>query len=156
MSLHGFKLALQNKEPFVVKKNGSTLNVELFDTEKRGQAVGLNYFSSIANTIETKFNDRYEGEITKDSKSALVLYKNDILKVDNMKKNEINYYLFNGGGDVSGTNNQLTVKNINIKKFLKVDKKGNIKKIETDNISPGKTIIISKVHIDFFGNISEV
>ncbi|MCD4759018.1 MAG: type II CRISPR RNA-guided endonuclease Cas9 [Arcobacteraceae bacterium] len=156
LSVPNFKKALEEKEPFVTKMNETTLNVELFNTEKRGQAVGLNYFSSIKNDISTKINNRYNDEIVKNSKSDLVLYKSDIIKAINIKEGIEEYYIFNGGGDVTGTNNKLVVKNINNNLFQKVDKKGEIKYTKEDKVSPSNKIIISKVDIDFFGNIKEV
>ena len=40
--------------------------------------------------------------------------------------------------------------------FIKVEKKGEIKESKEDNVTPNKNTIISKVNIDFFGNITEV
>ena len=37
-----------------------------------------------------------------------------------------------------------------------IDKKGEIKESKEDNVTPNKTTVISKVNIDFFGNITEV
>lgn len=135
--------------------NESTLNVELFNTETRGQAVGLNYFSSISNDIDTKINDKFVEEIRK-NKSDLVLYKNDIIKVNDIKNLKEEYYIFNGGGNIAGTNNKLSIKNINLNSFIHTTKKGEIKESKESNISPNKTTIISLVDIDFFGNIKKV
>jgi hypothetical protein len=139
--------------------NESTLNVQLFNTKDRGQAVGLNYFSSIANDVKTKINDKFEEEL-KGKEADLTLYKNDIIKVDNLKDLKTEYYIFNGGGNISSTqssaNNKLTIKNINLNSFIKTDKKGEIKESKEDNVTPNKTTVISKVNIDFFGNITEV
>jgi len=134
--------------------NESTLNVELFNTEKRGQAVGLNYFSSISNDISTKINDKFVEEL-KEKKSDLTLYKNDIIKVNNIKESKIEYYVFNGGGNIAATNNKLSIKNINLNNFVKINKKGETKEIKEDNVTPNKTTVISIVKIDFFGNITE-
>ena len=79
-----------------------------------------------------------------------------LLKVDNLKDLKSEYYIFNGGGDITATNNKLTIKNINLNSFIKVDKKGEIKESKDDKVTPNKTTIISKVNIDFFGNITEV
>ena len=135
--------------------NESTLNVQLFNTKDRGQAVGLNYFSSIANDVKTKINDKFEEEL-KGKEANLTLYKNDIIKVDNLKDLKTEYYIFNGGGNITATNNKLTIKNINLNSFIKVDKKGEIKESKEDNVTPNKNTVISKVNIDFFGNITEV
>jgi CRISPR/Cas system Type II protein with McrA/HNH and RuvC-like nuclease domain len=155
LSFANYTDAVKNKEPFVIKENESTLYVELFNTKSRGQAVGLNYFSSIANDIGTKFNSRYSDELNKDSVADLVLYKNDIIKVVDTKKDTINYYVFNGGGLVAGSNNKLSIKNINLNSFLKINNKGIEKEIKEDNVTPNKTTVINKVKIDFFGNIKE-
>ena len=155
LSISNFKQALEDKEPFVTKMNESTLNVQLYSTEKRGQVVGLNYFSSIANSFETKINDRYRDEKL-DKDNARTLYKNDLIKVTNTKELKDEYFIFNGGGNIAGTNNKISIKNINKNSFEKIDRKGGLKYIKEDNISPGKLIIVSKVNIDFFGNISEV
>ncbi len=155
LSVSNFKQALEDKEPFVIKMNESTLNVQLFNTEKKGQAVGLNYFSSISNDINTKINDRYIDEI-ENNKSDMTLYKNDIIKINNIKDLKVEYYIFNGGGNITGSNNKLVIKNINLNNFIKVNKKGEVKETKEDNVSPNKTTIISIVNIDFFGNITEV
>jgi hypothetical protein len=84
------------------------------------------------------------------------LYKNDIIKVVNAKDKREEYFIFNGGGDVAGTNNKLVVKNINNNSFQKVDKKGEVKYIKEDKVSLSDKIIVFKVDIDFFGNIKEV
>jgi len=152
LSVTNFEKAIEDKESFVAKMNETTLNVELFNTEQRGQAVGLNYFSSIKNNINTKINDKFIEEI-KDTKSDLTLYKNDIIKVNNIKNLEIEYYIFNGGGLIAGSNNKLAIKNINLNNFTKITKKGEIKTSKEDNVTPNKTTIISIVNIDFFGNI---
>lgn len=153
LSVSNFREATKNKKPFVTKMNESTLNVHLFNTKKRGQAVGLNYFSGIANNIGVKINDRYLDEINPSQKPDLVLYKNDIIKVSYLKDNTEEYYVFNGGGNITGSNNKLSIKNINMNSFIKVNKKGDTKEQKEDNISPSNTIIVSKGSIDFFGNI---
>ncbi len=146
LSVLNFEQARNDKEPFVIKMNESTLNVELFNTKKRGQAVGNNYFSSLANEIDTKVNSRYLDEITKESISDMILYKNDIIKVDDKKNNKIIYYIFNGGGKIAGSNNELTIKEINKNEEGKV----------SIGINPRNNKIVSRVRIDFFGNITEV
>lgn len=146
--------AIDSKEPFVLKANESTLNIQLFNTEERGQVVGLNYFSSLANNFSTKINERYKDEKL-NYNSCLTLYKNDIIKIHNTKELQDKYFIFNGGGNVTGSNNKLTIKNINKNSFNKVNRKGETNSIKEDNISPGAGIIVSKVNIDFFGNIRE-
>lgn len=142
LSVSNFKEAIDDKEPFVIKMNESTLNVELFNTEKRGQAIGLNYFSSIANDIRTKINDKFVKEI-KNKRCDLTLYKNDIIKVNNTKELKVKYYKFNGGANIAGGNNKLELKGIN----NNLDKRL--------FITLNKTTIVSLIKIDFFGNITE-
>ena len=155
LSVANFKKALKDKEPFVIKENETTLCVELYSHPKQNQVVGLKYFNSIANThIKTKINEKYGNEFENKAPS-LVLYKNDIIKVVNTKDGTITYYIFNGGGDISATNNKLIIKNINYNNFKKIDKKGNIKESKESAITPNTKTIISKVKIDFFGNITE-
>jgi len=143
LSLVNFEKALQEKEPFVIKANESTLSVELFNTSK-GQKVGLNYFSSLANEIGTKVNEKLSAEL-ENKKSNMTLYKNEIIKVNNTKDGKQEYFIFNGGGNITATNNKISIKNINLNSFKK-----------KDNRTPNKTTIISKAKIDFFGNITEV
>jgi len=155
LSLETFNKAIESKEAFVIKANESTLNVELFNT-KEGQKVGLNYFSSLANpNIGTKVNPKND-ELVRFSSEVLTLYKNDIIKVNNTKTGVIEYFVFNGGGNITATNNKVSIKNINSNVFTKKDKKGVRKELADDNRTPNKTTIISKVKIDFFGNITEV
>ncbi len=155
LGLDNYKKALEEKEPFVIKENESTLYVELFNTQKRGQAVGLNYFSSISNNIESKFNSRYRDEVDSNTVADLVLYKNDLIKVVDIKKDTVDYYVFNGGGDVSETNNTLTIKNINLNSFFKMNKKGELQEKKEGKVTPNKNTIVFKVKIDIFGNIKE-
>lgn len=155
LSLVNFTKALQDKEPFVIKANESTLNVKLFNTSQ-GQKVGLDYFSGEANkNISTKINPKNE-ELVKYASDVLTLYKNDIIKVNNIKTGIVEYFIFNGGGNITATNNKLTIKNINTNTFIKKDKKGGFKKTAEDNVTPNNINLISKVKIDFFGNINEV
>jgi len=153
LSLKNFNKALQLNEPFVIKENKNTLCVELYAHPKQNQVVGLKYFSSISNPhITTKINEKYKN-IFHNVEPDLTLYKNDIIKVINTKEGTANYYIFNGGGNVTGTNNKLSIKHINWNKVMKENKKG--KKIESKDITPNKISIVSKVKIDFFGNILE-
>ena len=155
LSVANFQNALENKEPFVIKENESTLCVELYAHPKQNQVVGLKYFSSIANPhIKTKFNEKY-GNTFDDVEPTLILYKNDIIKVLNTKDNSIDYYLFNGGGNIAGTNNKISIKNINLNNFISIDKQENIKESKESAITPNKHTIISKIKINFFGNITE-
>jgi len=143
LSLSNYMNALNDKEPFVIKENESTLYVELFNTKSRGQAVGLNYFSSIVNNIATKINSKFDDEINSNVVADLVLYKNDIVKVIDTKKETVNYHIFNGGGNIAGGNNKLELKTINKSTKQRL------------YITLNKTTHVSKVKIDFFGNIIE-
>ena len=155
LSIATFNKALQKKEPFVIKANESTMSVKLFSTAE-GQKVGLDYFSGKVNPhIGTKVNPKYT-ELVKYSTDILTLYKNDIIKVNNTKTGIIKYFMFNGGGDITATNNKVRIKNINSNIFIKKDKKGGFKELKEDNVTPNKTTLVSKVKIDFFGNITEV
>lgn len=159
LSIFNFKDAIRNKEPFVIKANESTLCVELYDHPKQNQVVGLKYFSSIANPdIKTKTNEKY-GNYFEDKKPSLILYKNDIIKVTHIKDGSVEYFVFNGGGNISTTRtgviNQLNLENINLNSFIKINKKGVVTESKIYSITPNKSTIISKVKIDFFGNITE-
>ena len=159
LSLSIFKQAIKRKEPFVIKENESTLCVELYSHPKQNQVVGLKYFSSISNPhIKTKINEKYNN-VFDDVEPSLTLYKHDIIKVINIKDLTENYYIFNGGGNVSstqtGASNKLTIKNINLNTFIKINKKGVKNQFLEDTVTPSKTKVIVKVKIDFFGNITE-
>ncbi|HES60025.1 MAG TPA: type II CRISPR RNA-guided endonuclease Cas9 [Caldithrix sp.] len=148
LTVQKFRSALNEKEPFVVKMNelNSTLNVQLFSSTEKGQVVGLNFFSSISNDFPTRINERYK-DAKLDNNDCLVLYKNDLIKVTDYRKNKIEYFIFNGGGNVTGSNNQVSVRNIN-------------HSIDAPNISIGvnnkNNKEVCRIDIDFFGNIREV
>ena len=78
--------------PFVAKLNDTTLNVDLFNTQK-GQVIGLNYFSSIKNDIPPKI---YEKKISliKDYSDKTTIQKGDILEVENIKESTKEYFVF--------------------------------------------------------------
>jgi CRISPR-associated endonuclease Csn1 len=155
LSVSKFKEALKAKEPFVIKANESTLDVKLFNTNK-GQKVGLEYFSTIANSsIGVKVNSKYK-ELVVSAREVLTLYKNDIIKVNNTKTGIIEYFIFNGGGDISGSNNKLKIKNINKNSFIFKNRQGKEQVKKDSACTPNATTIISRVTIDFFGNIVEV
>jgi CRISPR-associated endonuclease Csn1 len=154
LSIDIFKNASKDKHPFVIKLNDGILNVKLFETSK-GQKVGLNYFSSQKNPhIKTKINPKNNNLIK--TNKGLILYKNDIIKVFDTKTNKKEYYLFNGGGDISGTNNKIIVKSINLIKSIEIVKNREPNLVGTMSITPKDTKIISLAKIDFFGNITEV
>ena len=155
LSILNFKKAVSSQEPFVIKANENTLCVELYEHPKQNQVVGLKYFSSVANQhIKTKINQKYKS-IFDNSVPALTLYKNDIIKVVSTKDNSTSYFVFNGGGNIAGTNNKLSIKNINYNSFTKIDKNGVIKESKESAVTPNMTTIVSRVKIDFFGNITE-
>ncbi|MFY9075494.1 type II CRISPR RNA-guided endonuclease Cas9 [Malaciobacter mytili] len=120
--------------PFVAKLNDATLNVDLYNTSK-GQIIGLNYFSSIKNNIEPKINEK-KRDLILDFKDKITIQKNDLLEVFNLKENTREYYIFNGGGNISGGNNKIEVKSLNIKDkrrlFITLNKEVSVKKIKLD------------------------
>ena len=159
LSFSNFKQAIEKKEPFVIKENESTLCVELYSHAKQNQVVGLRYFSSIANPhIKTKINKKYNNIFDK-AIPSLTLYKNDIIKIIYTKDSTEEYYIFNGGGKVSNSgksaNNKLTIKNINLNTFKKINRKGKIIEEKEGTVTLNSATIVSKVKIDFFGNITE-
>ncbi len=156
LSIYNFRAALENKEPFVIKENNNIFCVELYAHPKQNQVVGLKYFSTLANPhIKTKINEKY-GDYFEDKKPMLTLYKNDIIKVFYTKEARAEYYIFNGGGDIAGGNNKVSVKKINRRTFTTTNKKGVVKVSKEGTITPNSTTVVSKVTIDFFGNIEEV
>lgn len=156
LSVENFKKALDKKEPFVVKKNGFTVSVDLYKNHKGKQIVGLNSFSSLKNDIGIKANEKLLKEIDSTKVTPLTLYKNDIIQTLDTTTGNKNYFIFNGGGNIAGTNNKILIKNINNSFFVKKDKKGNLNLIKEDSITPGEKLIVSKADIDFFGSISEI
>lgn len=129
-----------NQTPFVAKLNDSTLNVDLFNTQK-GQVVGLNYFSSIKNDIPTKINEK-KLQLIEDFDDKITIQKGDLLEIENLKDNTKKYFVFNGGGEVSGSNNKVKTKPINTKSKVEV------------KFTANKDLLIKKVNIDFYGKIS--
>ena len=145
LSLEKYQKAILNKEPFVVKKNKSTIFVDIFKHSKQGQVIGLNYFNSIKNNIPPSINPKFQDEIKPTTKSEFRIFKNDIIRIDKKDKKlntiDTQYYLFNGGGNISGGMNTIKVKLINkIDKIIK-------------SITLNKNTVLSKAKIDFFGNI---
>ncbi|RXJ66197.1 type II CRISPR RNA-guided endonuclease Cas9 [Halarcobacter ebronensis] len=126
--------------PFVAKLNDTTLNVDLYNTQK-GQVIGLNYFSSIKNDISPKI---YETKISliKDFEDKITISKGDLLEIENLKENRKKYYVFNGGGNISSGKNQIELKSIN-----KKDEKRLF-------ITLNKDTIAKKVFINYQGDIS--
>lgn len=126
--------------PFVAKLNDTTLNVDLYNTEK-GQVIGLNYFSSIKNDILPKI---YETKIPliKNFKNKITISKGDLLEIENIKDNTKKYYVFSGGGNIASGNNKIEIKSIN-----KKDKKRLFVTLNKDTIA-------KKVFINYQGDIS--
>lgn len=142
ISVENYKKAIESREPFLVKMNekGSTLSVDIYTDKKQGQLVGLNYFSSKANK---DILSRAKRPLTVDNKLKIKLHKNDLVKIIDKEENKTNFYIVEGGGDVSGSNNKIKLKGIN--KTL-------------DNTlcqTLNNDFIIKKVNVDFFGNIIE-
>lgn len=128
-----------SKTAFVAKLNDNTLSVDLYNTSK-GQAIGLNYFSSIKNDIKPKVNDKKE-ILIKNFEDKITITKNDILEVNDFINSTKEYFLFNGGGNITGGNNKLELKSIN--------KKDNNRLFITLN----GTIVAKPIKINFFGEI---
>lgn len=134
----------KDKIPYCAKENKGTLSVDLING-KEGQIVGLNYFASIANEISTKINPKKEKQISKEG-NTINIKKFDILKIENGNDDNIEYAVFNGGGNISNTNNGVQ-NNIKTKEI-------NIKKQNPKTLNK-KNKVISVVKIDFYGNIIE-
>jgi CRISPR-associated endonuclease Csn1 len=126
--------------PFVAKLNDTTLNIDLYNTEK-GQVIGLNYFSSIKNDILPKI---YETKLPliKDFKDKITISKSDLLEIENIKDNTKKYYVFNGGGNIAGGLNKIELKTIN---------KKNDKRLF---VTLNKDTIARKVFMNYQGDIS--
>ncbi|WP_428023254.1 type II CRISPR RNA-guided endonuclease Cas9 [Arcobacter sp.] len=125
--------------PFVAKLNDTTLNVDLYNTEK-GQVVGLNYFSSIKNEIQSKIDDKKK-LLIKDFGDKNTIQKYDIVELIDTKNNTKKYYICNGGGEVG--------KGKNVVKFDTINTKTKVIPIQ---INEDRTI--KKINIDFYGNIT--
>lgn len=130
----------ENKIPFVAKLNDNTLSVDLYNTEK-GQVIGLNYFSSIKNSIEPKIDDR-KRKLISNYDDKITVSKNDTIEIEDLNSGTKNYYTCNGGGEVGKGKNVLKVDNINVKN----------KSIIPIQIADYR--IVKKVKINFFGDIS--
>lgn len=129
-----------NQTPFVAKLNDTTLNVDLYNTSK-GQVIGLNYFSSIKNDIKPKISETKTKLVTNFG-DKITIQKGDLLEIENLKENSKKYYLFNGGGDVSGASNRIKAKPINIKSTTEI------------KFTLNEKTIAKKVKIDFYGDIT--
>ncbi len=147
-----FQNLKENKTPFVAKLNDNTLSVDLYNTQK-GQVIGLNYFSSIKNDILPKINTSKIGLI-QNYKDKITISKNDILEITDLKNGTKEYFVFNGGGDVTATNHTVVLEFINLKSVIKVNKKGKEEKISTKKVTINETTIVKQVKINFFGEIS--
>lgn len=136
------KTLQDSKTPYVAKQNDTILSVDLYNTTK-GQIVGLNYFSSIKNDIKSKISPK-KVEFIKDYSDKMTIYRGDILEITNSKENTKNLYIFNGGGNISRSNNAIEVKTINAK---------NAKRIF---VTLNNKTVVKKVNLDYFGNISYI
>lgn len=126
--------------PFVAKLNDTTLNVDLFNTEK-GQVIGLNYFSSIKNDIPPKINEK-KIALIKDYTDKITIQKGYILEIENLKEFTKEHFIFNGGGNITGSNNKLELKSLNKKEEKRIF------------ITLNKDTIVRKVFINYQGDIS--
>src|SRR5574344_2503099 len=103
-----YKRLKENKTPFVAKLNDNTLSVDLYNTQK-GQVIGLNYFSSIKNDILPKINEK-KVSLIKNFEDKINISKNDILEVTDLKNCTKEYFVFNGGGLVAGSNHKIELR----------------------------------------------
>ena len=128
------------KEPFNIKANETTLNIDIYSDKKQGQLIGLNYFSSIANN---NIKSRFKKDLNETNNFEFKIYKNDILGRYNKDNILQEIYTSNGGGNVTSGNNILKLNTIN--------------KNSKDLLPLGinKDRIIKKLNIDFFGNITD-
>ena len=130
----------ESKTPFVAKLNDNTLSVDLYNTEK-GQVIGLNYFSSIKSNILPKINEK-KVSLIKNFEDKITISKNDILEVTDLKNCTKEYFVFNGGGLVSGSNHKIELKSINKKD------------IKNTLVTLNQTTVARPIKINFFGEIS--
>ncbi len=140
LSLDVYKELKEKDIPFVAKLNDTTLNVDLFNTSK-GQVIGLNYFSSIKNNIPPKINEK-KIELIKDYEDKINIQKGDILEIENLKESTKEYFIFNGGGDISSSNNKIKLKPLNTKSKVEI------------KVTLNKDTIARKVFINYQGDIS--
>jgi CRISPR-associated endonuclease Csn1 len=140
LSLDVYKELKEKDIPFVAKLNDTTLNVDLFNTSK-GQVIGLNYFSSIRNNIPPKINEK-KIALIKDYEDKITIQKGDILEIENLKESTKEYFIFNGGGNIAGSNNKLELKSLNRKEVKRIF------------MTLNKDTIARKVFINYQGDIS--
>jgi hypothetical protein len=114
--------------------------VDLFNTSK-GQVIGLNYFSSIRNNIPPKINEK-KIALIKDYEDKITIQKGDILEIENLKESTKEYFIFNGGGNIAGSNNKLELKSLNRKEVKRIF------------MTLNKDTIARKVFINYQGDIS--
>jgi len=143
--------------PFLIKANANTLCVELHPSPSSYpfQVIGLKFFSAISNpAVGVKFHDKYSN-IFNGTSPSMVLYKNDVIKVNDLRNNSTEYYVFNGGGKIGETANALTVRNINYSVFGIPKPKGTVSFTQERRITLSKNVSVSKVKIDLLGSITE-
>jgi len=128
-----------SKIPFVAKLNDNTFSVDLYNTSK-GQLIGLNYFSSIKNDVEPKIDEKKKELIT-NFEDKINISKNDILEIIDLKNSKKEYFVFNGGGNISSGKNQIELKSINKKEDKRLF------------ITLNNNIIVKLIKINFFGEI---
>ena len=115
----------------------------MYTTQTGRQVIGFGYFSSLANDIPIEIEDKCKDEIG-NRKGDLVLYKNDILHIKDTKNKTVEYFIFNGGGNIADSKNKIELKKINTTTQKRV--------FATLN----KDKIVSLATIDFFGNIKVI
>ena len=88
-----------------------------------------------------KINEK-KVSLIKNFEDKITISKNDILEVTDLKNCTKEYFVFNGGGSISGGNNKLELKSINIK--------GTSRLFVTLN----EFALTKPIKINFFGEIS--
>ena len=72
----------------------------------------------------------------------ITIQKGDLLEIENLKDNSKKYFVFNGGGSISGGNNKLELKSINIKDTSRLF------------LTLNEFALTKPIKINFFGEIS--
>ena len=88
-----------------------------------------------------KINEKKK-DLIKNFEDKITISKNDILEITDLKNNIKEYFVFNGGGLVAGSNHKIELRSIN--------KKDNKNPLVTLN----QSTITKPIKINFFGEIS--
>ena len=88
-----------------------------------------------------KINEK-KVSLIKNFEDKITISKNDILEVTDLKNCTKEYFVFNGGGLVSGSNHKIELKSINKKD------------IKNTLVTLNQTTVAKPIKINFFGEIS--